>query len=60
MESGIKPEVREELKEMGHTIRVYEGIDLFFGGVQMIYINPADGKYYGSADKRRGGMAIGY
>ena len=30
MESGIKPDVREELKEMGHTIRVYEGIDLFF------------------------------
>lgn len=60
LESGIKPEVRVKLEEMGHTLRVYEGIDLFFGGVQMIYINPEDKKYYGSADKRRGGMAIGY
>ncbi len=60
LESGIKPEVRAELEEMGHTLRVYEGIDLFFGGVQMIHINPEDKMYYGSADKRRGGMAIGY
>ncbi len=60
MESGIKPEVRAELEKMGHTIRVYEGIDLFFGGVQMIYVNPEDGRFYGSADKRRGGKAIGY
>jgi len=26
----------------------------------MIYINPEDKLYYGSADRRRGGMAIGY
>ncbi len=60
LESGIKPEVRTKLEEMGHTLRVYEGIDLFFGGVQMIHINPKDKMYYGSADKRRGGLAIGY
>ena len=60
MESGIKPEVRTILEKMGHTLRVTEGTDLFFGGVQLIYINPEDGKYYGSADKRRGGMAIGF
>lgn len=60
MESGIQPEVRAELEKMGHTIRVYEGTDLFFGGVQMIYVNPEDGRFYGSADKRRGGKAIGY
>ncbi|MFC2116903.1 gamma-glutamyltransferase [Bacteroidota bacterium] len=60
MESGIKPEVRKKLIEMGHTLRVYQGIDLFFGGVQMIYVDPLDGKYYGSADTRRGGMAVGY
>ena len=60
MESGIKPEVRTELEKMGHKIKVYEGIDLFFGGAQMIYVNPANGEYFGSADKRRGGVAVGY
>ena len=60
MESGIKPEVRAELEKMGHNIKVYEGIDLFFGGAQMIYIDPETGLFTGSADKRRGGIAIGY
>jgi gamma-glutamyltranspeptidase/glutathione hydrolase len=60
MESGIKPEVRDEMERMGHNIRVYEGIDLFFGGAQMIYIDPETGLYYGSADRRRGGIAKGY
>ena len=60
LESGIKPEVRDDLIEMGHKLNVFEGIDLFFGGVQMIHIDPVDGKYYGSADPRRGGIAIGY
>jgi gamma-glutamyltranspeptidase/glutathione hydrolase len=60
MESGISPEVRSELEKMGHKIKVYEGIDLFFGGAQMIYIDPGTGLYSGSADKRRGGIAIGY
>lgn len=60
MESGIMPEVQAELEKMGHNIKVYEGIDLFFGGAQMIYIDPESGLYTGSADKRRGGIAVGY
>jgi gamma-glutamyltranspeptidase / glutathione hydrolase len=60
MESGIKPEVRTELEKMGHKIQVYEGPDLFFGGAQMILVDPASGNYFGSADKRRGGIAVGY
>lgn len=60
VESGIKPEVRSELEKMGHKIKVYEGIDLFFGGAQMIYIDPVTHEYLGSADKRRGGVALGY
>ncbi|HUW92769.1 MAG TPA: gamma-glutamyltransferase [Bacteroidales bacterium] len=60
VESGIKPEVRSELEKMGHKIKVYEGIDLFFGGAQMIYVDAVTGEYSGSADKRRGGIAIGY
>ncbi len=60
VESGIKPEVCSELEKMGHAIKVYNGIDLFFGGAQMIYVDPVTGEYSGSADKRRGGIAIGY
>jgi gamma-glutamyltranspeptidase/glutathione hydrolase len=60
VESGIKPEVRAELEKMGHKIKVYEGIDLFFGGAQMIYADPSTHEYSGSADKRRGGLAVGY
>jgi gamma-glutamyltranspeptidase/glutathione hydrolase len=60
IESGIKPEVIAELERMGHKIKVYEGIDLFFGGAQMIYVDPVTHEFFGSADKRRGGLAIGY
>ncbi|NLE34543.1 MAG: gamma-glutamyltransferase [Bacteroidales bacterium] len=60
VESGIKPEVRAELELMGHQVKVYEGIDLFFGGAQMISVDPLTGVFSGSADKRRGGIAIGY
>lgn len=60
LESGIESKVIEELKEMGHSIRVHEGVDLFFGGVQMILVDKKTGKYYGSADIRRGGKAVGY
>ncbi len=60
LESGIKPEVREEMEKMGHNLKVYEGIDLYFGGAQMIYVDPETGIIYGSADRRRGGIAKGY
>jgi gamma-glutamyltranspeptidase/glutathione hydrolase len=60
VESGISPEVCAELEQMGHSIKVYKGIDLFFGGAQMIMVDPVTGEYSGSADKRRGGIAMGY
>jgi len=60
IESGIKPEVRSDLEAMGHKLKVYEGIDLFFGGAQIILIDPKSGIYTGSADKRRGGVVLGY
>ncbi len=60
LESGIKPEVRAEMEKMGHKLKVYQGIDLFFGGAQIIYIDPETGLYYGSADRRRGGIAKGF
>ena len=60
LESGIDQEVIDQLTKMGHSVRIHEGTDLFFGGVQMILIDQDTGKYYGSADIRRGGNAIGY
>lgn len=60
LEGGIDPAVAEELERMGHTLRKYEGLDLFFGGAQLILVDPATGLYYGSADPRRGGRAVAY
>jgi len=60
IEYGISQDVQKQLKAFGHTIKYYEAPDLFFGGAQLIYIDPKTGVYYGSADKRRGGVAMGY
>lgn len=60
VEAGVGQEIIDELTKMGHSIRVYDGVDLFFGGVQLITIDPQTGMYTGSADIRRGGLAIGY
>ncbi len=60
VESGIEPSVLSKLEAMGHNIKLYEGIDLFFGGAQIIMVDPATGIYYGSADKRRGGIVAAY
>ena len=60
LENRIPETVVEELKEEGHNVQVLGDFDLFFGGVQLITVDPETGIYYGSADPRRGGSAIGY
>ncbi|MBU1011757.1 MAG: gamma-glutamyltransferase [Bacteroidetes bacterium] len=60
VESGVGQDIIDQLTKMGHSLRVYDGVDLFFGGVQLITIDPQTGIYTGSADVRRGGLAIGY
>ncbi|MBE0673788.1 MAG: gamma-glutamyltransferase [Bacteroidales bacterium] len=60
LESGIDNNVRTKLAEMGHKLKVYEGIDLFFGGAQMIMVDPVTGICHGSADLRRGGSVTSY
>nr|MBN2278081.1 gamma-glutamyltransferase family protein [candidate division Zixibacteria bacterium] len=60
LENGISENVQNQLEKMGHALKVYNARDLFFGGAQLIYIDPVDGIYYGSADIRRGGVAIGF
>lgn len=60
LEGGFDRDVVTQLERMGHNLRVYEGLDLFFGGVQVIIVDPTTGVYHGSADPRRGGVAFGY
>jgi gamma-glutamyltranspeptidase/glutathione hydrolase len=60
VESGVGQNIIDKLNEMGHSVQVYEGTDLFFGGVQMIISDPETNTYFGSADIRRGGNAMGY
>jgi gamma-glutamyltranspeptidase/glutathione hydrolase len=59
MESRFTNEVKEGLKKKGHTLREHGDFDLFFGGAQIIMIDQTTGTFYGSADPRRGGAAIG-
>jgi gamma-glutamyltranspeptidase/glutathione hydrolase len=60
LESRISPAVQEALARKGHTLRVYGDYDLFFGGAQLILFDRMTGTFSGSADPRRGGMAVGY
>jgi gamma-glutamyltranspeptidase len=59
LESRINQDVQDGLKQKGHRLKLYGDLDLFFGGAQMILYNHETGTFYGSADPRRGGVAIG-
>ena len=56
----IPKQVISDLKSKGHNVQVLGDFDLFFGGAQLITVDPVTRIYYGSADPRRGGIAIGY
>ncbi len=60
LESRISQQVQDDLARRGHTLRVYGAYDLFFGGAQLVLRDPVTGALQGSADPRRGGVAIGY
>jgi gamma-glutamyltranspeptidase/glutathione hydrolase len=60
LESRFSPEVQQAIQRKGHPIRVMGDYDLFFGGVQLIMVDPVTGEFQSSADPRRGGAAIGY
>jgi len=59
LEGGIVEPVRDKLEKMGHHLRVHDGIDLFFGGANIIRIDPETGAVCGAADPRRSGTAGG-
>jgi gamma-glutamyltranspeptidase / glutathione hydrolase len=59
LESRIDKTVQDGLEKRGHRLKVFGEMDLFFGGAQIIMYDPVTKTYYGSADPRRGGVAIG-
>lgn len=59
LESRFSDEVVTAIKKKGHNVRLQGDYDLFFGGAQMILVDWDNKKFYGSADVRRGGSALG-
>jgi len=59
VESRIPESVRDAIARKGHPVRVRGDFDLFFGGVQLIVVDPVTGVFSASADPRRGGAAMG-
>ena len=57
MESGIGPEVRQRLTELGHNVAT-QTTD--YGGYQAILRDPDNGVYYGASESRKDGQAAGY
>jgi gamma-glutamyltranspeptidase/glutathione hydrolase len=60
MESRFAPDVIRSMEQRGHRFQPYGPFDLFFGGAQIIVVDPVSRTYSGSADPRRGGTAMGY
>ena len=60
VESRIPQNIIDTLKLKGHNVQVLGDYDLFFGGAQLITVDSVTGIFYGSADPRRGGIALGY
>jgi len=56
VEDGLSPDTVHLLENMGHTISVQETM----GAAESIYIDLETGLYYGAADPRSEGLAIGY
>ncbi len=56
LEVGFAPKVIQKLKRMGHKVVVGASM----GAANSIYRNGRTGKYYGVADPRRSGLALGY
>ncbi len=56
LESGIGPDVREELARRGHILAAED----YFGGYQAILRDHERGVYHGGADMRKDGNALGF
>lgn len=60
LENRFSEPMRAALETKGHELKIHGDFDLFFGGAQFIIVDKENGKLYGTADVRRGGVAMGY
>ena len=56
-EPGVDGEALAQLERAGWTVRRWQELNLFFGGVQAVARNPDSGELSGGGDPRRGGFA---
>ena len=60
MEERFPMHVRRALEDMGHAVNVIEAYSPTVGGAHGIMADSSNGVYYGGADPRRDGAAIGW
>jgi len=60
VEDRTSPQVRRELEERGHDLRVIHGWTATFGGAHMIFRDPATGTLVAAADPRREGYSLAW
>jgi gamma-glutamyltranspeptidase/glutathione hydrolase len=56
-EGGFDEAALAELERRGYHLLRWKGVNLFFGGTQAVYRDPASGRLAGGGDPRRGGAA---
>ena len=57
-EPGVDPDALRDLQAGGWQLRRWDELNLFFGGVQAVALDPRTGKLSGGGDPRRGGVAV--
>jgi gamma-glutamyltranspeptidase/glutathione hydrolase len=57
-ESGFDEGALTELERRGYRLLRWKGVNLFFGGTQAVYRDPATGALAGAGDPRRDGAAV--
>lgn len=60
VENRIPADVIDQLRAMGHQIKVHPDFDNYFCGAQGILVDQQTGLLHGGADSRRDGVAIGF
>jgi gamma-glutamyltranspeptidase/glutathione hydrolase len=57
-EAGFDETALDELERRGYKLLRWKGVNLYFGGVQAAYRDPAGGTLTGAGDPRRDGAAV--
>lgn len=60
MEGLYPQDTIDFLKAYGHSLQLYDNLDLFFGGVHAVEVDPVTHELLGAADPRRDGAAVGF